>query len=313
MVDLLRVPLLNIPHSDFGSAHPELIQDVATMAQQMGIKPPEIKIAKSRLANALSIPAEHSVYITQGFLDAFHMKDLNAKLPKPLKMMLAHEMSHLRDGAQFYEFAQLHIPYILMPLAAMGAVGLYHHLRDPAVNDVAKQSKEELHQSLTTARGVEEAQLLAQYDALKEKHPAEDYAKKCEQAYAVQQRWWRAAEYVAAGALGLTAGHYTGRQMVLSAEFRADRAAIEAGGTAQEWYETLHHITEKNAQILKDRHMISLEDFPFFSRIKDYVRTEAMLLHNNMADAHPDNIQRFTQALAHERAVSSAALTQHGI
>lgn len=174
------------------------------------------------------------ILVTEGFTKHIcGSPDLNTHMPEAMKGIFAHEISHLKDISSGIDSIKLRkIPLFALPVLSVIGYELYSRARLRHKEDTSKTVRQ--HLSDVT---VEEKQASLQRDEQRYR----EYEKP-----AIQ---W--GHRVAALGGGLLGGGLVAGQMSVSAEFRADRAAIVASGCSPETFvETLDKVMATNEKIL---------------------------------------------------------------
>ncbi|MDX1975127.1 MAG: hypothetical protein SFT92_05570 [Rickettsiales bacterium] len=158
------------------------------------------------------------VFVTDGlFKHVFDSPDLSTHVPEGLKAMIGHEMHHIKDISRGIDGVGLRkIPIFTLPIISVIGYELYADAKRRHAKDPSQSMLDYLNGATDEAKA-----------AARAKHP---------EWYQHEQRSLDWSHRIAALAGGLLAGSLVARHMSLSAELRADRAAVIASGHKPEVY-----------------------------------------------------------------------------
>ncbi|MBV8938237.1 MAG: M48 family metalloprotease [Alphaproteobacteria bacterium] len=307
----LRRPLKEIQkYIITADTHPVFMRHVEGIAGQVGIECPRIVVVPTPLVNAAGGPGTGTIFLTEGFLNMLGQKTLETAPDKKLEMVLAHEMSHIKDGAGKM-LAGMYLPWMALPVAGAAAVYLYDKMHRH--HDAGEVCQIKLKRALEQTTQEELDGLRDQYEAGKDA-ACEKHWKDCEQALAWQHQLWTGGKYLAGAALGLGGGLMLSRHLARSAEFRADRMAIKIGRDAEAYIEFLEDATRQLSELWHETNRRA-PGGSFSQRVQDFVETELKLIKNDTMHAHPHPSERAVHARAYlnrllqaEQAIHPAAI-----
>ncbi len=211
-----------------------LLDTVEVLAEKAGLPPLNAYLTESipglgsyGRINAGGLLGD-TILLTKGLLESLGVSDMHAgQIDTRLQAVLAHEMSHNKHWMK--EVSSKTLPLLLMPAAAMCSLGMYRnvrHLHDTSAMHTALQ--DEKSNALTAIENEQGA-------------PPTSW----------QKRLVAAAEYIAAGALGLGAGVLITRRSSLIAEYRADAFSKQLMGSPEPLIQGLQKVHDDTLALIK--------------------------------------------------------------
>lgn len=222
-------------------------------------------------------------------------ESLKKRMNPALETVVAHELSHVRDGYLGGTIGS-RLPVLAMPLAALAGYRLYLRAHDKAKKDDAASLAQHVKD------GVEEE--VAQAHAGAKEHANTPHP---------DPKWTegliRMGGDVAAVAAGLGTGLITTRHLSLASEYRADRMAVELTGKPNEFKDVLSNMTACTYEIARLHHKQQPKKLP--KTLMDHVKREIWMTLEETVHAHPSLKERFSHIdkVALERGISAAEET----
>lgn len=265
---------------------------------KLGIQEPvRILTSSSTQPNAMYLPTKLSknpkpvanIVLTEGMINLMNEgQSISNHASKELKAIIGHELSHVKDGFHYNNYARS-LPICALPLAfSVGYYLLDKTFRTPENEN--KTLKEQLG-ALKETIGKEKQALLTDTESL-----SSDAIRKAE-AY---DNVLRMGGTVAAAAVGLVAGLGVSRHMSMRGEFRADRAgawltdakamssALEK--TLTEFHKPFNQTFTLQMQPAKNTLFEGLQ--ASLARMKNYLNQEVQTLQAETVAYHPNLAER---------------------
>lgn len=288
LLQLLRKPLAEIrPHVVTIDTHPAFMGGVQDVARQVGVEAPVLVHIPTQNINAMAHPINGTLYVTDGFLKLTG-DSLHTPPSKGLRMIIAHECSHLKDGVTrahgvgAWKWA--------FPVAGIAAVYLAERLYG-SENPDHTVCKAQLDEALEQVAQAEVTSLRGQYEKAGQQNACVQFVRDSQHAFEWQQSVWEAGKYLAGAVLGYGAWAALTRHHSLQAEFRADRMAIQIGRDAEHYIALLDKMTQEGRKITKARNSKPPAG-TFLKRLEEFFLTEKRLLEDSIQHAHPSVAER---------------------
>lgn len=224
--------------------HPEFYRSVEDLAKKAGLEyVPRVLISETvpigpawarKLPNAAASPLVRLVIVGKPMMEL-----TNASLSRPmspeLKSFMAHEFSHLKDGV-LYSTGWQRLSPLTSPFIAMAGLALYDHI---TANTKKKpdESPEEYQERVTS--NIHQS---ADEEIKKIEETKSDTPHKWEIDPQSKKGFVNGMRYIAAAAVGLGAGLMLTRHKMLSAEYRADKMAVEWAEAPEAQKKTLSNL-----------------------------------------------------------------------
>lgn len=282
--------------------HPELFQHIAELAAKADLsyiprvivvdKLPGGPIWAQKLPNAGASPLR-VVLVSEAMMKCTGA-DLSRRLSPGLEAVMAHEFSHLKDGA--LHSLHGHFTPFLLPLVAMAGLYLYDRANEKT-KPQAGQSKEEYGKALADS-----VHKVADAEIEKCKCKEREAAKHWHYDPAWQAQIIDAGRYALVAAVTLGAGLLWARQHSLAAEFRADGFAAQ------------HCSPEAMKKVLNDLEGVFKEarkNKPPIDSIGAWVKDKLHWVLNKTVHAHPslkERVSYIDQVAAERQSVPAAQL-----
>lgn len=222
--------------------HPEFIESIEALAQKSGLGyTPHILVVDElpvgpvwsrKLPNAGASPLQ-SVLVSKSMLESTG-SSLNRPMSKKLETVMAHEFSHLKDGA-LHNLGVRVMPFAL-PLISMAGLWLYDRAK-AKTKHIAHENKKEYGKRLTESihkEADEQIEETKQGTNTKKWHADPNWSE-----WAIN-----AGRYALVAAVGLATGLLLTRHFSLSAEFRADKFAVEKTGSPEMFKDMLKQLSK---------------------------------------------------------------------
>ena len=170
------------------------------------------------------------VVLNEPLLKAFHYTPGTLPPPEPLQAVIAHELSHVKDGFTHAMNTRI-LPLLGMPALAVGALYLY----DKTLNRMQRagkqaHNKDELSLALESASSEMLDELGVPGNVTPPAVQEQDGSYTFTPDETVKRNFVDRARYLVAAAAGLGAGLMTTRHYSIAGEFRADRMAVKLMG-----------------------------------------------------------------------------------
>ncbi len=258
---------------------PELHKVIEEYSQRLGVKAPDLVYADSHVPNAMMIQyknGSNQLLLSKGLITLDGMKNFSDVPAAGLKGMVAHELSHLKDGAMLGRVSRK-LPLFAAPVCAAGAYYLLSEYYKKPVKDA---------------------------DRFFDEHkPAE--ASACQPGAGCAAKIFPVAAALAAGAAGLVGGVYASRALNFAAEYRADRMAGHFTNDAKAFSDFLGKMIKAMEESMPKTatHSVKLVQpsasfegalNAMITRIRSYLKQEKFFYNLEVTHAHPTFQQRET-------------------
>lgn len=264
-----------------------LVEAVKQLSHQAGIHPPTVFVSGSKLPNAAAIPKmvdKHRLLITNPLFDAMGCKSIHDITPE-IKAVIGHEISHLKDGFG-YIYGVRKLPLIGIPIAMVLGRRMFNGAVEAGAanpNDIQAycqgQNNNDVFQRFPSDPSLEQQRSVVNQLA-------------CD---------------IAAGAVGFGVGSVATRQLILDAEYRADRTAaklVSPRAMINFFHKMEDYMDGMRGKITRRE----LMGDPFFHQRSEGFFEQLRGEYNRyVIHAHPTSEQRIGALEAMERGVEGAA------
>ena len=267
--------------------HPKFMADINEMSKAAGLNyEPIVMVSEdlpcvppfmSKLSNAVGIPEQGIIITNDAMLDL--MKSSKQEMTGGLKSFMAHEISHLKYDEYVIKLGRL--SPVMLAAAGMGALYYVNHAGKKHPKDEDVSARQEHIKQLADEH----------LTALDEEEKSNKPGPKAETK--IYKPLVTAASYLGIAALGIAAGLQVNRQLLIAAEYRADRTAVKLAKDPEAFikaFKDIEHETFKFIGSVVDQPDEVLKVLPETKLEREYLRIQ-----NDYLMAHPSNKLRIQE------------------
>ena len=248
------------------------------LSAKAGVSTPALyHVPTNRINGGMGLDA---LILTDGLINMAGSSPSSAHPSKQIKMVMAHELGHRRQGLST-KVGQMLLPWML-PMASMAALYIYDH--------TIKENKD------LSLKNIGEAVNKTTDDLLRQLHLRKPTPEDDKKDHAVDTAWkeslLNAGRYVLAGALGFGVGLAGTRAISRHMEFDADRMAVKLMDDKQGYIDFLKKIHQAGGKQMRAELSNKPRPLEITEKIKDFLSTEWKKLMVNTIHAHPSMAER---------------------